>query len=154
MGASDVCPEICKCLQQYVTVKAVVLEIVKSVGNLSANNPNNQTKLGLSGACELICEILQNMLISPDKSEKEKEREMKRLLSQIRNDKALKVTFSSASSASSSDQSERSKEDLLDVENGDLAKWCFWAVGNLMQIGKMISVIYRPYSSFFLVFTR
>ena len=116
MGASDVCPEISKCLAHYLNDRNVVLEITKSLGNLSANNPNNQTKLGLNGICELLAEVLKNILPSTD---------LKSLLLSIKIEKSIKNNFTLKN---------ESQDDYF--FNGNLAKWVFWTIGNIIQIGK------------------
>ena len=96
----------------------VVLEITKSLGNLSANNPNNQTKLGLNGLCELLCEILKNISPSAD---------LKSLLMSIKIEKSIKNNFALKN---------ENQDDYL--FNGNLAKWVFWTIGNIIQIGKFM----------------
>jgi hypothetical protein len=34
--------------------------VIKAIGDLAANNPNNQTKLGREGACELLVAVLDH----------------------------------------------------------------------------------------------
>ena len=136
MGASDVCPEISKCLAHYLNDRNVVLEITKSLGNLSANNPNNQTKLGLNGICELLAEVLKNILPSTD---------LKSLLLSIKIEKSIKNNFTLKN---------ESQDDYL--FNGNLAKWVFWTIGNIIQIGKypvFFSFLFFNFiSSFFIYF--
>lgn len=75
------CPQISKCLESHLNSDKATILLVKSLGNLSANNPNNQTKIGLSGTCEILGEILKNLLPSHD---------VKNLLSSIKTEKTLK----------------------------------------------------------------
>ena len=106
-----------KCLLHYIENKNTTYWIVRSIGNLSANNPNNQTKLGLSGACEILCELLKNVLPSQD---------LKSLLLSIKIEKSIY-------SNSTFGENESRKE--TDLENGNLAKWVFWTIGNMIEIG-------------------
>jgi hypothetical protein len=121
LGASDVCPQISKCLTTFLESKKTCLNIVKSLGNLSANNPNNQTKLGGSGACELLVEILKNIMPSDD---------IKSLLSSIKIDKSISKNFTVLENS----MNKENKRDT-DLENGNLAKWVFWTIGNMVEIG-------------------
>ena len=99
LGASGVCPEISKSLISHISDKNIVFELIKCIGNLAANNPNNQTKLGLSGCCEILCEIMKSLLPI-------------NLVNTVLLDK---------------------NEFLF---NGNMVKWLFWSLGNIMQIGK------------------
>lgn len=119
MGACDVCPQMSKCLLHFIENKNTTFWIVKSIGNLSANNPNNQTKLGLSGACEILCELLKNTLPSQD---------LKNLLLTI---KAEKSIYSNSNFSENNDNSRKE----INLENGNLAKWVFWTIGNMIEIG-------------------
>ena len=111
-----------KCLLHYIENKNTTYWIVNSIGNLSANNPNNQTKLGLSGACEILCELLKNVLPSPD---------LKSLLLSIKLEKSI------YGHSNISENNISRKE--TDLENGNLAKWIFWTIGNMIEIGLFLT---------------
>ena len=46
------------------TDKVIVMWAVRAVADLAANNPNNQTKLGLNGACEGLILVLKSVLVA------------------------------------------------------------------------------------------
>ena len=129
MGASDVCPQMSKCLLHYIENKNTTYWIVRSIGNLSANNPNNQTKLGLSGACEILCELLKNILPSQD---------LKSLLLSIKTEKSIY----SSSNFGEGNISRREP----DLENGNIVKWVFWTIGNMIEIGLSVTYLSLLYS--------
>ena len=108
-----------KCLLHFIENKNTTFWIVKSIGNLSANNPNNQTKLGLSGACEILCELLKSILPSQD---------LKSLLSTIKTEKSI---YNNSNFGENNDNSRKE----INLENGNLAKWVFWTIGNMIEIG-------------------
>lgn len=68
LGSSDVSSSIMKMItpvfddqlqsswKKYDTT--LIYWVIKAIGDLSANNPNNQTKLGNHGACELLVKVL------------------------------------------------------------------------------------------------
>ena len=126
------CPQISKCLESHLNSDKATILLVKSLGNLSANNPNNQTKLGLSGTCEILGEILKNLMPSHD---------VKNLLSSIKTEKTLKNSL---------DIDENGRDIKMNYEtiikNGNLAKWVFWTIGNLVEIGKYEIFMYLLYA--------
>ncbi len=43
-----------------------ILWSVRAIADLAANHPNNQTKLGVKGACDGLVRVLRGVLITPD----------------------------------------------------------------------------------------
>jgi len=90
MGASwtsnsEICAELPKIIQSYGEDGNVVDWAVRAIANLAANNPNNQSKLGNFGACEVLVSTLRSSTVS---------------------------------------------------NNVETAKWCAWAIGNMVQMAK------------------
>ena len=54
-------------LAQYIADEAVSLYAVRAIADLAANNPNNQTKLGVHGACEALVTFLRGTLPPDDR---------------------------------------------------------------------------------------
>ena len=73
--------------------------------------------------CELLVEILKNILPSDD---------VKSLLLSIKIDKSLLKNFTIIESMIINKEHKRD----TDLENGNLAKWVFWTIGNMVEIGK------------------
>lgn len=114
LGASGICDALAKILNKYLgtsvtsphrsklpiateaEVDDILLWAVRAVADLAANNPNNQTKLGLSGCCEAVVLVLRKSLES--KAHDENHENAAKLASTV--------------------------------------KYCCWAIGNLVQLGK------------------
>lgn len=64
LAANDICPPLAKCFKQYMHHMDVTYWMVTSIANLSANNPNIQTKLGGVSMCELLVEIAEQIIKS------------------------------------------------------------------------------------------
>lgn len=82
LGSSDVCSSLVNilkgCIDEQMTISwrkhdsTLVFWMVKALGNLAANNPTNQTKLGNHGACELLVKVLTRTSIEGQKVQEAK----------------------------------------------------------------------------------
>jgi Fe-S cluster biogenesis protein NfuA len=62
-GACDACSLVPKVLLQHMeTDRAIAVWAVRAIADLAANNPNNQTKLGLNGACDGLVLALKSVM--------------------------------------------------------------------------------------------
>jgi hypothetical protein len=64
LAANDICPPLAKCFKQYMPDTDMTYWMVAAIANLSANNPNIQTKLGGVSMCELLVEVTEQIMKS------------------------------------------------------------------------------------------
>jgi hypothetical protein len=59
LGVSGTCDEVCDVLPQLSYEEDSTIQLAcRVIANLAANHPNNQHKLGASGACEFLLSVL------------------------------------------------------------------------------------------------
>ena len=103
---------------------------IRAVADLAANNPNNQTKLGLGGACEALVDVVKVLASNKEGG-----------VGSISHysDGGYGVTCDLATSAPSYSlaltvTTDDAANDVgTAVDDEALAKWTVWAIGNLVR---------------------
>ncbi len=142
-GASEACELVPQMLVMYIKTPRVCEWTIRAIADLAANNPNNQTKLGASGACEALVMLLKNLV--PGSSTSSLSSSIATSMTAAASSKAASTTMGGAEGGGGGDGGEDSvffpadavvSECFLEAETEALVKWCFWALGNLIQLGK------------------
>ena len=103
---------------------------IRAVADLAANNPNNQTKLGLGGACEALVDVVKVLASNKEGAVGSMSHYSEGGFG-VTGDAAKSAPSYSLALTATTDDAANDVGTAVDDEA--LAKWTVWAIGNLVR---------------------